>query len=297
MDVVAECRAVARPLTNEVRILADRSGYLEQVFVQAGQDVEKDAPLFLIRAREPLAHEADVKRIKVEQTRSSLASAESEAAFWENEIQRLTREVGSMADLLKNGIVSARDYNDAKSKLEKAQNEGKKAAGQKSILLDEMRILEAGIKVDTEESVKTIRTEQAGTIAEVRFKNKGEFIQPSDLLCTIVPSDSPLTMDITVANKDIGLIEPGMAVKYKFEAFPYREYGILRGQVKVIPPSASEDKTLGFVYLVQGDVTDPSYERRGKTYRVKAGMTAVAELITERKSIFALLFKKAGQGS
>src|SRR5512143_159565 len=33
IDVVVECRAVARPVSHEIRVLADRTGYLESVSI------------------------------------------------------------------------------------------------------------------------------------------------------------------------------------------------------------------------------------------------------------------------
>jgi len=41
IDVVAECRAVARPLSHKLRVIADRTGYIERVFVTSGQEVER----------------------------------------------------------------------------------------------------------------------------------------------------------------------------------------------------------------------------------------------------------------
>ena len=99
-------------------------------------------------------------------------------------------------------------------------------------------------------------------------------------------------MDITVANKDIGFIEPDTEIKYKFDAFPYTDYGTLNGKVLMISPSAVEDKTQGFIYHIQGSLDQTYFEIKGKKYPIKAGMTATAELVTEKKSIFSMLFKK-----
>ncbi|MBI5057517.1 MAG: HlyD family efflux transporter periplasmic adaptor subunit [Nitrospirae bacterium] len=137
-----------------------------------------------------------------------------------------------------------------------------------------------------------IRAGQAGTVSELYFKNTGEYVRDADLLCTLVPADSPLYMDITVANKGIGFIKKGMPVKYKFDAFPYTDYGTRRGEVVSVSPSAVESGALGFVYTVRGSLKEPYYEIRGAKYFIKAGMTATAELVTEEKSIFSILVAK-----
>ena len=245
-----------------------------------------------MRTRGASEHELEVKRIKLSQNKSSIRSVDSELDYWRKEIERLKKEFEGIEKIYKLGIVSVREYNDAKSKLDKAQTEQKKLVSNKEVMIQENNIIEEEMKKYEEESEKIIKSESAGTISELYFKNTGEYIRESDLLCTIVPIDSPLYMDIIVANKDIGLIEKDMEIKYKFEAFPYKEYGILKGKVSTISPSAVEDKTLGFVYHVQGTLDKAHYEIKEKNYAIKAGMTAVAELVTERKSIFALLFKK-----
>ncbi|MCX6577174.1 MAG: HlyD family efflux transporter periplasmic adaptor subunit [Candidatus Aminicenantes bacterium] len=293
MDVVAECQAVAKPLSDKINILSDRTGYLEQVYVKAGQEVEKDAPLFLIQARESPQRSLEVKRLKLEQNKFSLAAIDSDIAFLQSEIRRLTKDVANTEALQKSGIVSMKDVENARSQLEKARTDAQKLASHREITLNENKILESEMARETEESQKTIRAQKSGIISELYFRNTGVYVRESDLLCTMVPADSPLSVDIKVANKDIGFIEKNMTVKYKFAAFPFQDYGILTGKVTTIPPSAVEDQNLGFVYTVQASLDKTYFEIKGKRYPIKAGMTAQAEVVTQRKSIFALLFKSA----
>ena len=291
MDVVAECQAIAKPLSDKMNILADRTGYLEQIFVKAGQEVRKDDPLFSIQSRESPQRNLEVKRLKLEQNKSSLASINSDIAFFQNEIRRLAKEVTNTEALQKSGIVSMKDVESARSQLEKAQTDSQKLVSQREITLNENKILESEMARDTEESQKTIKAQNAGVISELYFKNIGAYVRESDLLCTMVPADSPLSMDIKIANRDIGFIEKNMTVKYKFDAFPFQDYGNLVGKIVTIPPSAVEDQNLGFVYMVQASLDKTYYEIKGKKYTIKAGMTARAEVVTQTKSIFSLLFK------
>jgi hypothetical protein len=97
-----------------------------------------------------------------------------------------------------------------------------------------------------------------------------------------------LYMDIVVANRDIGLIEPGLKVRYKFHAFPPTEYGTLWGHVTSVSDSATEDKNLGFVFHVKGSFDKPYFEMNNRTYGVKPGMTGTAELEIATKSIFSV---------
>jgi HlyD family secretion protein len=251
----------------------------------------QDAPLFLIRSRELIQHDAEVRRIKLEQNLSALKSVESDLSYWRSEVNRLSKEFKDFEDLFGKKIISRMDLDKKRSEREKARNELKKFNSQKEITLNENRILEEELKKAEEEKEKIILAENAGIISELYFKNEGEYIRESDLLCTIVPADSPLYMDIKVANKDIGFIEENMEIKYKFDAFPFMDYGILRGKVTAIPPAAVEDEMLGWVYYVQGDLDKDYFFISNKEYPVRVGMTATAELIIERKSIFGRLFR------
>lgn len=382
LDIVIECRAVVRPASHKIRILSDRSGYIEQVFISEGQTVRKADPLFLIRSKEALTYHSKAKdlreaiplkreyydtkissiqielnqlrsnhdnvlrvnKLKLEQNNLSLDSISSDINFWESEIKLLSADFQNADKLLQKGVISIREYNNTKSKLEKARTEVKKMASKKKITKKERNIIEEQTTKETESlanaemilrkeiknlelekqtalnsmrnelemnekmlsikdgstpdsdtagrSENVVIAENAGTISELYFRNTGAYIRVSDLLCTIVPYDSPLYMDIVVANKDIGFIEKDMAIKYKVDAFPHIDYGILEGRVSAIAPSAVEDQILGMVYHVHGSLTEPYFEIQGKRYPLKAGMTSIAELITDRKSMFSLIFGK-----
>jgi multidrug resistance efflux pump len=292
MDVVAECQAVAIPQSDLMRVQADRTGYIEQIYIAEGEEIEKDAPLFLIRTRDSVERQLEVNRLKLEQNKASLASIDSELSYWRKEVNRLSSDYKGILDLYQKGIVSKREESEAKSNLEKARTEEQKLIARKEILINENKILEQDSAQATEESEKIVRAEETGIISELFFKNPGEYIRESDLLCTIIPAGSPLYMDVIVANKDIGFIEEEMDIKYKFDAFPYMDYGVIKGKVSAIAPSAVEDKQLGFLYHIQGSLEIPFFDIKGKQYPIKVGMTATAEVITERNTIFTLLFKR-----
>ena len=131
-----------------------------------------------------------------------------------------------------------------------------------------------------------------GTLVKLFIKNPGEYVEKFQPLCTILPDQDQLFMDILVTNRDIGFIEKDMEINYKFDAFPYTDCGVLYGKVTSIPSAAVEDKTFGLVYHVQGTLAMTCFDISGKKYPLKAGMTATAELVRDRKSIFSLLFKK-----
>jgi HlyD family secretion protein len=382
IDIVVESRSIVQPTSHKIKILSDRDGYIEKIFISEGQVVEKDAPLFLIRSKEALTHRTkvdelsgsiplkkeyydtkissirdelsqlenelgkilNVKKLRLDQNHLSLRSNESDFAYWQKEENALSKEFEDAKMLYEKHLISIAYYNNLRGRLERARTEIEKLFSQKNITAKENRIIEEEIeeaksnyinkKKIFEKEIKNLELEKAatlrsmqsememsekmlsikngpslhrgnekekgnliqaektGTVSELYFRNTGEFVRASDLLCTVLPADSPFYMDITVANKDIGFIEPDTEIKYKFDAFPYTDYGTLNGKVLMISPSAVEDKTQGFIYHIQGSLDQTYFEIKAKKYPIKAGMTATAELVTEKKSIFSMLFRK-----
>jgi len=382
IDVVVEAKAVARPISHKIKIISDRSGFLERVFIKEGQMIDKNVPLFLIRSKEGLTYKTKVdqfkrsiplkeehfsilisasldklnqldsnfvnsikvKKLRLHQNDLKLDSIDSDLEYWKQESNFRALDRARTQKLLEEGIISTREHDRVSINLEKANSEVKKLISQREITLEENKIIEEEILQETVnynnekivlektirnlevekettlnamhnelemnekmlvmqsasspnqgteiEEEKIILAENSGTISELYFKNTGQYIRESDLLCTIIPAKTPLYIDITVVNRDIGFIEKDLEIKYKFDAFPYSDYGILSGKVSAIAPSAIEDKELGLVYHVRGSLESPFFEIKNKKYFIKVGMTATAELVTERKSIFSLLFRK-----
>ncbi|MEW5801687.1 MAG: HlyD family efflux transporter periplasmic adaptor subunit [bacterium] len=447
IDIVVEALSLARPVSHKIRVVSDRTGYIVDIGISEGQNIQKGAPLFFILSKEAISYRSridelhhtiplkeeyyrnsissaqdeldrlrrelpntlTVKRLKLEQNRLSLHALEVDLAFWQEEVTNLKKEFENTRKLFEKQLTSIAEYNNIKSRFERAGTEVNKIISQKDITEKEYRIMQqefentqsgyeskiaslekeienlelekksaiqslhselemkekmlslhgdasygdtprgnpsrrnasrgnashgekqrrdishenagfsANTPFDTNISIVTntlfgidipfgidtpvqpsdekdkgtiIRADRAGIISELYFRNKGEYVRESDLLCTILPLDSPLHMDIMVANKDIGFIEVDMEIKYKFDAFPYADYGTLSGKVLSISPSAVEDKNQGFIYHIRGSLQRPYYEIKGKKYFLKPGMTATAELVTEKKSIFSILFRK-----
>ena len=107
-----------------------------------------------------------------------------------------------------------------------------------------------------------------------------------------VSKDNVLYMDVLVGNKSIGVVEQGMQVRYKFEAFPYADFGAMEGHVILVSEMATRDDTMGFVFHARGALAKEYFASQNKKYQIRPGMTAVAEMVIGRKSIFSVLVGK-----
>ncbi|HEY9857434.1 MAG TPA: HlyD family efflux transporter periplasmic adaptor subunit [Stenomitos sp.] len=127
-----------------------------------------------------------------------------------------------------------------------------------------------------------------GILTTLKVHNAGEFVSPGQLLATLAPKNAGLGAEITIANKNIGLIREGMPVKFKLNAFPYQDYGVLTGRIVQIPQDIDE-KQGDYQVLAALDRSTIRTERGEVPLRY--GMVATAEVITEQKRLLAVMLE------
>ena len=135
----------------------------------------------------------------------------------------------------------------------------------------------------------------AGTITTLHVRGAGEVLQPGQNIAMIAPAGARLLVEAQVPNKDIALIEKGLPVKLKFDAFPFQDYGILTGTIVEVAPDAEVSKEAGSFYKVMIEPAPESATAKDKAIRLRPGLTLTAEVITERKSILDLILEPFSQ--
>jgi HlyD family secretion protein len=129
----------------------------------------------------------------------------------------------------------------------------------------------------------------AGRIGSVKVRRQGEAVERGQTLMTLLP-DGPLVVEVRIANKDVGLVRPGQPVKLKLDAFPFAEYGSVRGELVNVPPDAEGVDSPGeSFYRASARLDDQVVHKNGSAVALVSGMTATAEIITERKTVLELL--------
>jgi hypothetical protein len=176
-------------------------------------------------------------------------------------------------------LIPAREkaFNAKIAKLEEARSQ--------EALETEQRIIEqslANAKLEKESELKALRKELEASRRLLAQTDRP--VKKND--------DGPMYMDVVVANRDIARVKTGMPIRYKVDAFPHLEWGTLEGQVESMPKRAVQHDRMGYVFVVRGSLPAPYYHAGGARFPIKPGMTGTAELVTERKSLMALLFRK-----
>lgn len=128
-----------------------------------------------------------------------------------------------------------------------------------------------------------------GKIAFFKKWEKDEFINSSDLVLTIIPLKNHqifATGNLPIANS--GKVKLGQIVNIKLDDYPFKEFGILKGEIIYISQTQKE----GF-YSIRVKVSkNLSFHNIKQIQWFKSRMLGSAEIITENLTLFQrLLFK------
>lgn len=174
---------------------------------------------------------------------------------------------------------------------------------------------EPNLKGDYDKSRKLyalewLRSPVDGVVQSVNVTTLGQVVTPAQSLVTIVPDGTPLIVEATVSNNDIGYIKVGQPVQVKVDTFPFQQYGTLTGTLVWISPDAEDrsaisqdidtrtgaltasprqaaehDSNAGFVYKVHIRVPQARFLVNGQYRSVEPGMTVQADILTGRRRV------------
>ena len=63
-------------------------------------------------------------------------------------------------------------------------------------------------------------------------------MQSGQQFITLVPADAPLEVEANIFGRDSGFVHVGNTVVVKFDTFPYSQYGMAEGTVKIVSPDS-----------------------------------------------------------
>jgi multidrug efflux pump subunit AcrA (membrane-fusion protein) len=150
---------------------------------------------------------------------------------------------------------------------------------------------EAGLEADrgkiglaeSQLSLSTIQMPVAGTIVELKVKNRGDLVSTGPI-AAVVPEGVPLVVEAEVPNKDIGFVKVGLAARIKVDAYPSQQFGTVPAQVTRVLQSMS-----GANFLVLLRLLDTKLGTKGNEVYLFPGLTVEAELLTSKQRMWNLL--------
>jgi len=276
----------------------------------------------------------------VEEKTQTLAAAEATLTKYQELTAIAQEREASARPLVDTGAISRVDYLQLKEDL--AQNSNDLAAQQKTVegaraaqaeaqraleqierdrvadIYDDLnkRVAdEPALKGDLDKStdlyaLNWLRAPVTGVVQKIDVTTIGQVVTPAQSLVTIVPDGTPLIVEATVSNQDIGYLQTGQSVEVKVDTFPFQKYGTLKGTLIWVSPDAEdknaassdldtrvgarneeEDKSeatsanSGYVYKVHVRTDGSQFFVDGKPRTVQAGMTAQTDIVTDRRRV------------
>ena len=105
----------------------------------------------------------------------------------------------------------------------------------------------------------------------------------------IAPKGARPVLKAEIAESDRGFLREGLAVKLKFNAFPYQRYGLIDGTLEFISPAARPSaQTKQLVYEGRIRLDRDYYEVAGRRYPLHYGMVATAEIVVRERRLIDL---------
>lgn len=177
------------------------------------------------------------------------------------------------------------------------QNERVEAGGQHKKLQQDWA------KQEHKSGLLELRASQAGIVKDLATHTKGTVVSPGTVLLSIVPEHEPLIAEVMIKNEDVGFVYPQQKVKVKVAPFPFAQYGMIDGEIKLIHAdsdngqSQSQDKfkdkepqSQPSVYKAIVTLHSQVLESDGQTLKLMPGMQVVAEINQGSRSVMRYLF-------
>jgi hemolysin D len=278
----------------------------------------------------------------VEEKAAALAAAEATLQKYQEVTGIAEEREASARPLVDTGAIARVDYLQLKEDLAKNRND--LASQKKTVLQAQAAVVEAdraleqvrrdrvadiykdlGDRVTSEPelnggaqksralyALKWLRAPVSGYVQKVDVTTIGQVVTAAQSLVTIVPDGTPLIVEATATNQDIGYLKVGQPVEVKVDTFPFQKYGTLKGTLEWISPDADErdgasadsdtrsgmaeaksDKNkdevaannTGYVYKIRVRTEQSQFRVNGETRPLQAGMTVQADITTDKRRV------------
>ena len=115
-----------------------------------------------------------------------------------------------------------------------------------------------------------------GKVAFAAFVQENQQLQANQTVCFINPGNSEYYAQIIIPQSNFGKVALGQQVLLKFPAYPFQEYGAVKGKIAFISHIPTDSGYLAKVVLTHGLLTN--YK---KQIQYRDGLVAQGEIITK----------------
>jgi HlyD family secretion protein len=130
----------------------------------------------------------------------------------------------------------------------------------------------------------------------------GSVMQSGQQFITLVPIDAPLEVEANISGRDNGFVHVNDAVSIKFDTFPYSQYGMAEGKVRIVSPDSfnAQTEARNPTSALAAVTTEPFYRSRISIdkvglhdvpdgFRLIPGMPVTADIKVGKRTIMQYL--------
>lgn len=218
----------------------------------------------------------NISKLRVLEMKQKLASIE----------QQLQETLGKKAVFLKQA-----DGNE--QKIEQLLAQAKVVVSdQRSKAVSDLSSLRARVRSGQAKLNNTILVSPVqGLVQSLPSTRIGAVIPPGGTVAEIVPIGGKADFKAKLSPRDIGFVSVGQPARVKIDAFDYSRFGALKGQVKSISPTTSQDQQGNIFYDVVISVEKAYFHDNPEKFSILPGMTGEVDITTGEKSVFQYLWK------
>jgi hemolysin D len=169
-------------------------------------------------------------------------------------------------------------------------------------------------KAQLKRQLVELRAEQDATVLTVSRVSPGSVLTAGQQFISLVPANAPLEIEANIPGSENGYVHVGDPVAVKFDTFPYTQYGMAHGLVRIVSPDSfnSQDEQrnpTGAVPIPNGQVagtasssvwyrTRVSLDQIGlhdtpPGFRLSPGMPVTADVLVGKRTLMEYFLGKA----
>jgi len=152
-----------------------------------------------------------------------------------------------------------------------------------------------------------LRAERDATVLTVAKVSVGSVLQPGEQFLTLMPADAPLEVEATVDGKDDGYVHVGDPVAVKFDTFPFTQYGMAHGMLRVVSANSftaqDEQRNISGSVPIPTNSGEPFYRARitldrialhgvPDGFQLAPGMPVTADIKVGKHTILAYMLSR-----
>ena len=193
---------------------------------------------------------------------------------------------------IKSTIEEAR-FNKQKEKLN-FQNNAKRELNEVNAEIG--RIKETQTALQDRVKRTTLRSPVNGIVQRLYFNTIGGVISPGNNIIDIVPQEDSLLVELKIKPADIAYVNVGQFARLKFSAYDFAIHGSLQGIVTFVSADTITNEEGESFFLVRVKPVKSFLGVKNGELPIKIGMTAEADIITDKKTILSYLTEPVHRG-